>query len=113
MRIIFNRKGFDTGSGRKALLIMDGRPISLPIPTKRHSTTTYANLGLRFDRRSGYRQPHYRRPLLPRRSDVAAAEGALCQMRQCRISLVGLTNFRQSADPQGCDLVLQGFGVGM
>lgn len=46
MRIILSRKGFDTGSGGTASPIVDGRPVSLPIPTKRRSVTTYADLGL-------------------------------------------------------------------
>lgn len=45
MRVIFSRKGFDTGSGGAASPIIAGRPISLPIPTKRRSLTTYADLG--------------------------------------------------------------------
>lgn len=46
MRIIFSRKGFDTGSGGAPSPIIDGRPVSLPIPTKRRSTTCYGDLGL-------------------------------------------------------------------
>lgn len=46
MRIIFSRKGFDTGSGGKPSPIVDGRPISLPIPATRNSRTTYAILAL-------------------------------------------------------------------
>ncbi|TXG84455.1 MAG: hypothetical protein E6R12_04560 [Sphingomonadales bacterium] len=46
MRIIFSRKGFDTGSGGAPSPIIDGKPISLPIPTKRRSTTCYRDLGL-------------------------------------------------------------------
>ena len=46
MRIIFSRKGFDTGSGGAPSPIIDGKPISLPIPTKRRSTTSYHDLGL-------------------------------------------------------------------
>jgi hypothetical protein len=46
MRIIFSRKGFDTSSGGTASPIIDGRSISLPIPTSRRSTTTYDQLGL-------------------------------------------------------------------
>lgn len=45
MRIIFSRKGFDTGSGGTASPIIDGKPISLPIPTSRRSITTYDHLG--------------------------------------------------------------------
>lgn len=46
MRIVISRKGFDTGSGGTASPIVDGRPISLPIPTHRRSVTTYDDLGL-------------------------------------------------------------------
>ncbi len=46
MRIVLSRKGFDTGSGGTASPIIEGRPISLPIPTRRRSTTTYDHLGL-------------------------------------------------------------------
>jgi len=46
VRIIFSRKGFDTGSGGAASPIIDGRPVSLPIPTSRRSVTTYADVGL-------------------------------------------------------------------
>ncbi|MDT2022300.1 hypothetical protein [Methylocella sp. CPCC 101449] len=46
MRIIFSRKGFDTGSGGAPSPIINGKPISLPIPTKGRSTTTYRDLGL-------------------------------------------------------------------
>lgn len=46
MRIIFSRKGFDTGSGGTASPIIGGRPISLPIPTRRRSITTYDHLRL-------------------------------------------------------------------
>lgn len=46
MKIIFSRKGFDSGAGGVPSPIIDGRPISLPIPTKHRSETTYADLGL-------------------------------------------------------------------
>lgn len=46
MRIVFSRKGFDSGAGGVPSPIIDGRPISLPIPTKHRSRTTYADLGL-------------------------------------------------------------------
>lgn len=46
MRIIFSRKGFDSGSGGKPSPIIDGRPISLPIPATRGSETTYRDIGL-------------------------------------------------------------------
>ena len=46
VRIVLSRKGFDTGSGGAPSPIIDGRPISLPIPTHHRSATTYDNLGL-------------------------------------------------------------------
>ncbi len=46
MKIIFSRKGFDSGSGGAASPILDGRPISLPIPATKNSATTYSELGI-------------------------------------------------------------------
>jgi len=46
MQIIFSRKGFDSGSGGAASPIVDGRPISLPIPATMNSATTYSKLGM-------------------------------------------------------------------
>ena len=46
VRIIFSRKGFDTGSGGRPSPIKDGCPISLPIPTTRRSITRYEDIGL-------------------------------------------------------------------
>jgi hypothetical protein len=46
MRIVLSRKGFDTGSGGTASPIVGGCPVSLPIPTRRRSNTTYDDLGL-------------------------------------------------------------------
>jgi len=47
MRIIFSRKGFDSSSGGGPSPIVDGVPVSLPIPdTKGMSRTTYGDLGL-------------------------------------------------------------------
>lgn len=46
MRIIFSRKGFDSSAGRTPSPIVEGRPLSLPIPTSRRSTTSYGDLGL-------------------------------------------------------------------
>ena len=46
MKIIFSRKGFDSSAGGAPSPIIDERPISLPIPTKGRSKTTYADLGL-------------------------------------------------------------------
>lgn len=48
MKIVFSRKGFDSSVGGFPSPIIDGKPISLPIPNKvtRHSDTTYSDLGL-------------------------------------------------------------------
>jgi Nucleotide modification associated domain 3 len=46
MRIIFSRKGFDSSYGGVPSPILNGIPISLPIPLDQPSETTYADLGL-------------------------------------------------------------------
>lgn len=46
MRIIFSRKGFDSATGGGPSPIVDGRPVTLPIPTTSASRTTYGDLGL-------------------------------------------------------------------
>ncbi|MHA7819989.1 MAG: Nmad3 family putative nucleotide modification protein [Erythrobacter sp.] len=46
MRIVFSRKGFDSSSGGGPSPIVDGRPLSLPIPAGAASATTYGALGL-------------------------------------------------------------------
>ncbi len=46
MKIVFSRKGFDTKFGGGASPIVDGRPLSLPIPGANCETTTYAGRGL-------------------------------------------------------------------
>jgi hypothetical protein len=46
VRIIFSRKGFDSAAGRAPSPIVNGEPISLPIPTVRRSETTYELAGL-------------------------------------------------------------------
>ncbi|MDG2002529.1 MAG: hypothetical protein P8J20_04290 [Novosphingobium sp.] len=46
MRIIFSRKGFDSSSGGCPSPIVDGRPISLPIPKGNPGDTRYEALGL-------------------------------------------------------------------
>jgi hypothetical protein len=45
MRVIFSRKGFDSTAGGAPSPIIDGQPISLPIPTGRRSETTYGLAG--------------------------------------------------------------------
>ena len=46
MRIIFSRKGFDSAAGGGPSPILDGRPVTLPIPGLAASRTTYGALGL-------------------------------------------------------------------
>lgn len=50
MRIVFSRKGFDTSAGGGPSPIVDGMPLSLPIPAQGQngaaSRTTYGDLGL-------------------------------------------------------------------
>lgn len=47
MKIVFSRKGFDSASGGGPSPILDGAPVSLPIPAgKGRSRTTYGHLGL-------------------------------------------------------------------
>ena len=46
MRIIFSRKGFDSAAGKAPSPIIEGEPISLPIPTERRSETSYRLAGL-------------------------------------------------------------------
>lgn len=46
MKLVFSRKGFDSSSGGAPSPIIDGRPISLPIPTQRRSGTSYEKIGL-------------------------------------------------------------------
>jgi hypothetical protein len=46
MKVIFSRKGFDSAAGKAPSPIIDGEPISLPIPTERRSETSYLSAGL-------------------------------------------------------------------
>lgn len=46
MKIVFSRKGFDSSAGGGPSPIVDGRPVSLPIPAGTASTTSYGDLGL-------------------------------------------------------------------
>jgi hypothetical protein len=46
MRVIFSRKGFDSVAGKAPSPIIEGEPISLPIPTKRRSETSYRLAGV-------------------------------------------------------------------
>ena len=46
MRVVFSRKGFDSAAGGAPSPIVDGIPVSLPIPAADRSVTSYADLGL-------------------------------------------------------------------
>jgi hypothetical protein len=46
MRVILSRKGFDSSAGGSPSPIIGGRPVSLPIPERPPSPTTYDDLGL-------------------------------------------------------------------
>ncbi|MCY3817865.1 MAG: hypothetical protein OXH52_00670 [Gammaproteobacteria bacterium] len=46
MQIVFSRKGFDSALGGSPSPIIDGRPVSIPIPTAGRSKTTCGDLGL-------------------------------------------------------------------
>lgn len=46
MRIIFSRKGFDSSAGGYPSPIINGRPVSLPIPARDRSVTSYRDRGL-------------------------------------------------------------------
>ena len=46
MKLVFSRKGFDSATGGFPSPIVDGVPVSLPIPAAGRSHTTYADLGL-------------------------------------------------------------------
>ncbi|MDE0421059.1 MAG: hypothetical protein OXK76_09290 [Gammaproteobacteria bacterium] len=47
MKIVFSRKGFDSASGGAPSPIIDGRPVSIPIPVRNpRSETTYGDVGL-------------------------------------------------------------------
>ena len=44
MKLILSRKGFDSSAGGCPSPLLDGRPVSLPIPTRQPSPTTYGDL---------------------------------------------------------------------
>ncbi len=44
MRVIFSRKGFDSGAGGCPSPIVNGKPITLPIPTQQPSAINYGQL---------------------------------------------------------------------
>ncbi len=44
MKIIFSRKGVDSAAGKCASTLVGDRPISIPIPTRQPSSTTYGML---------------------------------------------------------------------
>ena len=90
MRIIFSRKGFDSAAGGGPSPIIDGRPISLPIPSGGHSRTSYGDLGLgkhanrasRGKLRAGDLCHH----------DPMFLEGGTCHFGQCSAAQTHLQN---------------------
>ena len=46
MRLVFSRKGFDSAAGGFPSPVVDGVPVSLPIPAVERSLVSYADLGL-------------------------------------------------------------------
>lgn len=44
MKVVFSRKGVDSAAGKCASALVDGRPISFPIPTREPSPTSYGML---------------------------------------------------------------------
>lgn len=46
MKVILSRKGFDSSAGGAPSPIVEGRPVSLPIPATDRSLTRYADIGL-------------------------------------------------------------------
>ena len=46
MKLVFSRKGFDSSAGGCPSPIVDGVPVSLPIPARQRSQTRYRDLGL-------------------------------------------------------------------
>ena len=44
MKLILSRKGFDSGAGGCPSALLDGRPVSFPIPTRQPSPTRYGDL---------------------------------------------------------------------
>jgi hypothetical protein len=59
MRIVFSRKGFDSAAGGGPSPIVDGRPVTLPIPAGNGaSRTTYGDLGLGDHAASASRGKH-------------------------------------------------------
>jgi len=97
MKIVFSRKGFDGSAGGCPSPIVDGRPLSLPIPTKMPTPTRYEDLpspyaDLVFDLTRGrlggeswcHLDPDINLEMLPRRrgwrgalGQVSAAQGHL------------------------------------
>ena len=88
MKVIFSRKGFDSAAGGVPSPIIDGRPISLPIPTKMPSPLRFVDLagelpalvadlsGGRLDaRRTCHLDPDIDSALLPRKSGWRGALG--------------------------------------
>lgn len=90
MRIIFSRKGFDSAAGGGASPIVDGRPISLPIPTGGHSATTYADQGLGDLVRTASRGKHTGKDFC--HHDPMFRKDGICLFGQCSAAQTHLVN---------------------
>ncbi|MGN6499603.1 MAG: hypothetical protein ACTHKM_05595 [Tsuneonella sp.] len=90
MRIIFSRKGFDSATGGGPSPIVDGRPVTLPIPTSSASRTTYGDLGLgdhaAFASRGRYGSES------PCHHDPMFLPGGTCLFGQCGAAQTHLAN---------------------
>ncbi|MGN3973753.1 hypothetical protein [Tsuneonella sp. SYSU-LHT278] len=90
MKIVFSRKGFDSASGGGPSPIVDGRPVSLPIPSSGGSGTTWDDLGLgnhvvraSRGRHHGSEECHH---------DPMFLEGGTCLFGQCGAAQTHLAN---------------------
>ena len=83
MKVIFSRKGVDSAAGQCASALVDDRPVSLPIPTREPTPTTYDQLN-------------------PQLSRMAAdlSRGALAGARPCHLD-PDIDREALSARPQG------------
>ena len=94
MRVIFSRKGFDSASGGGPSPVVDGRPVSLPIPAGIVSRTSYAHLDLAEHARKASRGRvrggdlcHHDPMFLP-----AGEHGRTCLFGQCGAAQTHLVN---------------------
>lgn len=125
MRVIFSRKGVDSTAGKCASPLIGERPVSLPIPTREPSPTTYGQLsaelrGLALDlsggRLSGARTCHLDPDIDPAaiavrpvgwRGALGQVSSALSHLRNQRVAKAVLVAaipplmLRTNANPEG------------